>query len=496
MSDKNAGTKKKEHKAPKGKKSSHQLKIGKQTIEYSAHADWLILRTNEKPRAEMFHVAYITKGAKSDARPVTFVFNGGPGASSAYLHVGALGPKRVVFNPDGSAQKPPAKLVDNTTSWLAFTDLVFIDPIGTGFSRMVEEEKKKDEKSDDKPEAKPSKEYYQLKRDLESLGEFIQKFLSVNKRWNSPIFIAGESYGGFRVGKLARLLQEGYGIGLNGAILISPALEWMLLDPSDYDVLHWVDTFPTMALAARYHGKSRIDCGSDAELKELAEEFAVTDLSTYLVQGERLAADKRQEIYHRVADFLGLEKEVIERHTGRIPFWVFCRNLLKNTREVCGFYDATIKAIDPFPDRETHQAPDPTLYAIERVFAGGINTQLRQNLELETQRDYSLLNEEVNAAWKVDTETHAFDRQVGATDDLRYALSLNPHMNVFITHGIYDLVTPYFSTDRIIEHMKLTDSQKEKITIRHFKGGHMFYAWEESRIEFTASMREFYTASV
>jgi len=438
MSDKNAETKKKEHKAPKGKKSSHKLKIGKQTIEYSANADWLILRANEKPRAEMFHVSYITKGAKSDARPVTFVFNGGPGASSAYLHVGALGPKRVVFNPDGSAQKPPAKLVDNTTSWLAFTDLVFIDPIGTGFSRMVEEEKKKDEKSDDKPEAKPSKEYYQLKRDLESLGEFIQKFLSVNKRWDSPVFIAGESYGGFRVAKLAKLLQEGYGIGLNGAILISPSLEWMLLDPSDYDVLHWVDIFPTMALSARYHSKSRIDCGSDAELKQLAEEFAVTDLSTYLVQGERLATDKRQEIYHRVADFLGLEKEMIERHTGRIPFWVFCRNLLKSTREVCGFYDATIKAIDPFPDRETHQAPDPTLYAIERVFAGGINTQLRQNLELATPRDYSLL----------------------------------------------------------IEHMKLTDSQKERMTIRHFKGGHMFYAWEESRIEFTASMREFYAASV
>ncbi len=160
----------------------------------------------------MFHVSYIAKGTKSDRRPVTFVFNGGPGASSAYLHVGALGPKRVAFNQDGSSQKPPAKLVDNAQSWLAFTDLVFIDPIGTGFSRMVEEEKK-DEKSADKPEAKQSKEYYQLKRDLESLGEFIQKFLSVNKRWDSPEFIAGESYGGFRVAKLAKLLQEGYGTG-------------------------------------------------------------------------------------------------------------------------------------------------------------------------------------------------------------------------------------------------------------------------------------------
>jgi len=495
MSDNNSDAKKKEHRAPRGKKSSHQITLGDETIEYTANANWLLLRTEEKPKAEMFHVSYVRKDAPSDTRPVTFVFNGGPGASSAYLHVGALGPKRVVFNEDGTSQKPPAKLVDNTESWLAFTDLVFIDPIGTGFSRTIEVDKK-DEKASAEPEKKQNQEYYRLKRDLESLGEFIQKFLSVNRRWDSPVFIAGESYGGFRVGKLARLLQEGYGIGLNGAIMISPALEWMLLDPSDYDVLHWVDIFPTMALAARYHGKSRVDCASDEEHKALAEEFAVTDLSTYLVQGERLAAGVRKEVYQRISDFLGLDKQLIERHTGRVPFWVFCRSLLQSSREVCGFYDATVRAVDPFPDRETHQAPDPTLYAIERVFAGGINTQLRQNLQLETERDYTLLNEQVNADWKVDTETHAFERQVGATDDIRYALSLNPHMKLFVTHGIYDLVTPYFSSDRIIEHMKLTDTQRKNITIRHFHGGHMFYAWKKSRIDFTAAIHDFYRACV
>jgi carboxypeptidase C (cathepsin A) len=495
MSEKKSDSRPVEHKAPRGKKSSHEIELEGETLEYSARADWLVLRTEEKPKAEMFHVAYLKKGAPSDQRPVTFVFNGGPGASSAYLHVGALGPKRVVLNNDGSTQKPPARLVDNPETWLAFTDLVFVDPIGTGFSRLIEQEKK-DDKPDDKPEGDKNKEFYRLKRDLESLGEFIQKFLSGHKRWDSPVFIAGESYGGFRVGKLARLLQEGYGIGLNGAILISPALEWMLLDPSDYDVLPWVDLFPTMALAARYHGKSRIACSSDQEFRTLAEEFAITDLSTYLVQGDRLEPGKRQSLYRQIADFLGLDQELVALHTGRIPFWVFCRTLLRDSREVCGFYDATIRAIDPFPDRETHQAPDPTLYAIERVFAGGINTQLRQNLSLETERDYTLLSEEVNAAWKVDTETHAFERQVGATDDLRYALSLNPHMNVFLCHGIYDLVTPYFSTDRILEHMKLADTQRDKVTVRHFPGGHMFYAWEESRIEFTAAMREFFQASL
>ncbi len=496
MSDKERQSGQSGYKPPKGKKSSHRIKIGGEAIEYLARASWLILRTDEKPKAEMFHVAYLKQGDPSAKRPVTFVFNGGPGASSAYLHVGALGPKRVLLNKDGTTPKPPATLVDNMESWLAFTDLVFVDPIGTGFSRSIEPENKKDEKAADTGADKKNKEFYRVKRDLESLAEFIQKYLSANKRWDSPVFIAGESYGGFRVGKLARLLQEGYGVGLNGAILISPALEWMLLDPSDYDVLHWVDLFPSMALAARHHGRSRIECASDAELKAQAEEFAVTELSTYLVQGDRLEQGKRLSTYERIADFLGLEVALVARHTGRIPFWIFCRTLLSDSREICGFYDATIKAIDPFPDRETHQAPDPTLYAIERVFAGGINTQLRQNLELATERDYALLSEEVNAAWKVDTETHAFERQVGATDDLRYALSLNPHMNVFVCHGIYDLVTPYFSTDRIIEHMKLVASQRDRLTIRHFRGGHMFYAWEESRIEFTTAMRDFFKASL
>lgn len=482
------------YKAPKGKKTHHNISIAGETLEYTARADWMILRTDEKPRAEMFYVSYVASENEDSQRPVTFVFNGGPGASSAYLHVGALGPMRVQFNPDGTPLRPPTRLTDNEESWLAFTDLVFIDPIGTGFSRIIDQEKL-GEKPEAGAEKGKSKEFYQLKRDLESLGEFIQKYLSRNKRWDSPVFIAGESYGGFRVGKLARLLQEGYGVGLNGAILISPALEWMLLDPSDYDVLHWVDLFPSMALAARHHQRSRMEAASDESFRDQVEQFSVTDYATCLVQGERMSAEQRTTTLHKVADYLGLEQETVERHSGRVPFWVFCRTLFKDSREVCGFYDATVKAVDPFPDRETHQAPDPTLYAIERVFAGGINTQLRKHLELETERDYALLSMEVNTAWKVDTETHALERQVGATDDMRYAMSLNPHMNVFVTHGVYDLVTPYFSSNRLVEHMKLTAAQRDRLSVQHFKGGHMFYAWEESRKDFYQAMSNFYSES-
>jgi carboxypeptidase C (cathepsin A) len=447
----------------------------------------------------MFHIAYVKKDETSSDRPLTFVFNGGPGASSAYLHVGAIGPKRVVLREDGTPDKPPARLVDNEESWLDFTDIVFVDPIGTGFSRTIENPDKAD--NADKADAarkddEQNQEYYRLKRDLESLGEFIQKYLSRNRRWDSPVFIAGESYGGFRVGKLAKLLQEGHGVGLNGAILISPALEWALLDPSDYDVLHWTDTFPTMALAARHHGKSRVEAASADAFKQSAEAFATTELTHYLVQGERYPREKRRAVLTQVADFLGLEQAFVDRFNGRLPMERFCRALLKETREVCGFYDATVKAVDPFPDRDTHQAPDPTLFAIERVFAGAINTQIRQNLELETDRDYVLLSMDVNASWKVDTQTHAFELQVGATDDLRYAMALNPHMRVFVTHGLYDLVTPYFSSDRLIDHMKLTDAQKQNLTVEHYNGGHMFYAWPSSRVAFTNSIRTFFDSSL
>jgi len=497
MSDeKSKYRKKKKHKAPKGITTDHKLGSGDEGLEYKAAAEWIVLTKNEKPRAEMFHISYIKKGEPSSSRPVTFVFNGGPGASSAYLHVGAIGPKRVLFNEDGTPQKPPARLVDNEESWLSFTDLVFVDPIGTGFSRMIEEEAKSEKTETDKKADELRKEYYQLKRDLESLGEFIQKYLSRNRRWDSPVFIVGESYGGFRVGKLARLLQEGHGVGLNGAILISPALEWALLDPSDYDLLHWTDTFPTMALAARYHGRCRVPAETFDELKKRAETFATTELSNYLVQGARFPQKETRAVLTKIADFLGLEQGFVDRFSGRVPMERFCRELLKDTREICGFYDATVKAVDPFPDRDTHQAPDPTLFAIERVFAGGINTQIRQNLKLETDRDYMLLSMDVNLSWKVDTQTHAFELQVGATDDLRYAMALNPYMKVFITHGLYDMVTPYFSSDRLVDHMKLTDGQKQNLTVRHYSGGHMFYAWEASRVAFTDSIKAFYESGL
>ena len=465
------------------------------TIDYTATAKWLVLRKKDKPAAEIFSVSYVAGSGDND-RPVTFVFNGGPGASSAYLHVGAVGPQRVAFPADGTLPPMPPRLVQNDESWLAFTDLVFVDPVGTGFSRVIEPDKKDGDASGDdkkKDDATDPKEYFGYKRDLESLCEFMGRWLSANGRWGSPVFIAGESYGGNRVGRLVRMLQETAGIGLNGAILISPALEISMLASGDYDVLAWVDLLPTMAASAAHHGRSRaFDSGTPLEdVLHEAEAFATGDYTSFLTRGASMPSADRERILTRLADLIGLSFDLVSRAEGRITMRAFSRELLRDERKVLGLYDATITASDPFPDRESYAGPDPTLSGIGAVYTTAINRQLRSAIGVDTDREYTLLSYEVNAAWKDDAQAHFFVPPVGATDDFRYGMALNPHMKAFITHGRFDLVTPYYASDRLRNLMRLDPATADRVTVRHFGGGHMFYAWEESRREFAAAIASF-----
>ena len=472
-------------------------------LNYTAQADWLVLRKREKPKAEIFYVAYIAeREVDAGARPITFVFNGGPGASSVYLHLGTVGPRRAQFTEHGGAPPPPFTLVDNRESWLAFTDLVFVDPVGTGFSRMIEE-------GDDKPskgesDGRSSKddgeeersEYWQVKRDLESLCEFMRTFLSTHHRWESPIYVAGESYGGFRTAKLTRMAQQEYGVGLAGAVIISPALEFTLLNGSDYDTLMWLDAFPTMAAAAFHHGKARrVQPGEDLrDYMERAAAFGVRELLPILATGDLYGEEAKARVLRRAADFIGLSRDVVVAKNGKVDILYFVKNLRRSERIHLGLYDASRTVTDPYPDRDEYNGPDPTLHQVDRVFASGINTQLRTAIGLETDRDYNLLSHTVNRSWKVDTRTHALETHVGATDDLRYGMSLNSDMKVWLCHGIFDLVTPYFATDRIANLMKLTSAQKGKLTVKHYGGGHMFYTWDASRIAFFEDMRTFYAS--
>jgi carboxypeptidase C (cathepsin A) len=481
-----------DHEPPAGAETTASWTGGAKPLAYTATANWLVLRKKEKPSAEIFSVSYVAEGG-DQTRPVAFVFNGGPGASSAFLHMGAIGPQRVDFPVDGTLPTLPPQLVQNESSWLAFADLVFVDPVGTGFSRIIENEPKKDEKPGEGEKQDPD-EYFGLSRDLESLCEFMSRWLSENDRWGSPVFIAGESYGGYRVGRLARMLQEDTGIGLNGAILISPALELTALAPDDYSVTTWVDLLPTMAGGAAFHGKSRaFPAGTSLDdVRAGAEEFASGDFATFLIRGAQMSASERKRILKRHADFIGLPVELVVRAEGRVNPFFFARELLRDERRIAGFYDITITGTDPFPDRlEQGATPDPTLAGISPAYTAAVNQQLRSEIGVHTDREYRLLSLDVNRAWKLDQKQHAFAPPEGATDSFRYGMSLNPHMKAFITHGRYDMATPYFASDRLRNLMRLDPDTTGRLTVRHFEGGHMFYAWEESRHAFTAAIAEF-----
>jgi carboxypeptidase C (cathepsin A) len=410
--------------------------------------------------------------------------------------MGAVGPQRVAFPATGTLPELPPKLVQNESSWLTFADLVFVDPVGTGFSRIIEKEKPEKPAENGKPagdEKSDPDEYFGQKRDLESLCEFMARWLSENDRWGSPVFIAGESYGGYRVGRLVRMLQEETGIGLNGAILISPALELTDLSESDYGVTSWVDLLPTMAAGAAFHGRSRaFPAGSPLEqVLAGAEEFAAGDYATFLIRGASLGVAERERTLSRLADLVGLPLELVTRAEGRVSPVAFARELLRDERKVLGFYDVSVTATDPFPDRPEHAAPDPTLAGISPAYTAAVNRQLRSEIGVRTDREYRLLSFEVNEAWKEDTKRHFFAPPEGATDSFRYGMALNPHLRAFLTHGRYDMATPYFASDRLRNLMRFDPDTAGRLTVRHFEGGHMFYAREESRRGFTAAISEF-----
>jgi carboxypeptidase C (cathepsin A) len=482
---------KKEYEAPTGAETTARWTGGAKPLGYTATAKFLVLRKKEKPAAEIFSVSYVADG-DDRTRPVAFVFNGGPGASSAFLHMGAVGTQRVAFPADGTLPGLPPELVQNESSWLAFADLVFVDPVGTGFSRIVENDEKKDDKPGEGEKQDPN-EYFGQKRDLESLCEFMARWLSENDRWTSPIFIAGESYGGYRVGRLVRMLQEETGIGLNGAILISPAMELTGLNGDDYGVVQWVDLLPTMAAGAAFHGRSRaFPAGTPLDqVFAGAEEFASSEYATFLIRGASLGMPARDRTLARLADLLGLPVELVTLAEGRISPVVFARELLRDQRKVVGLYDVSITSTDPFPDRPQHEAPDPTLAGIGPAYTAAVNRQLRSEIGVETDREYRLLSLEVNQAWKEDTQRHFFAPPEGATDAFRYGMALNPHLRAFLTHGRYDMATPYYTSDRLRNLMRFDPDTAGRLTVRHYQGGHMFYAWEESRHAFTAAIEEF-----
>ncbi len=486
-SEKDAKTDAMKNDVPKKYESKGTLTIGKTRTAYQTTAAWLPLFQADKKKAEIFHTYYRTSSRNAANRPLTFVFNGGPGAASAFLHVGAVGPVRACTNKDGTLPASPVQLEDNQESWLPFTDLVFVDPVGTGLSRTVKED------GDDKKSTEAEDTFYwDVENDLTALCDFISSFLSKHGRWRSPIHLAGESYGGYRTARLVRMLQEKEGVGLCSAILISPALEWDALFASRFNTLASATRLPSYAAAARFHGKSK-QSGKKESLSvflKRAEDYALSSYLPTFSSGARVKASDRRAALRELSDWTGLSVDALGKHDGRPSFVTFCRELLRDKSKALGWYDASYATDDPFPTSDTYRGVDPTLGGLDRVYIAGANAHLRENLGVDSESKYELLSMDVNRKWQWANKTTGEAIPAGATEDLAVGLTMNPDMKLIVVHGVYDLITPYFESKYLIEQLTQGSPMAKDVDFKVYEGGHMFYMWEKSRKAFTADIKK------
>jgi carboxypeptidase C (cathepsin A) len=438
--------------------TQHQIEIGGKPFEYSVTTGMMPLKDEfGELEAGIFFMAYTKAGAN---RPLMFSFNGGPGSSSVWLHLGALGPKRIPMANDGELPNPPYKVVDNPNTWLEHTDLVFIDPVGTGYSRPAKEN------GGDK--------YWSLNGDLESVAEFIRLYLSRYQRWSSPLYLVGESYGTTRASGLSDMLLE-QGIALNGIVLVSSILNFLTARWMKGNDLPNILFLPTYTATAWYHKKLPADLMKDREatLREV-EEFALGEYSAALAQGSALPAAQRNKIVKKLARYTGLRPEFIDNSDLRIEIHPFCKELLRDRKRTVGRLDSRIIGIDAKAGAEVPEH-DPSIAAIRPPYTAAFNDYVRRDLGYSTDLSYTILGS-LYQKWKWGEGGSMPD----TSEALRAALSKNPYMRVYVASGFYDLATPYFATEYTKNHLGLDASLKDNIRTGYYEAGHMMYTHEGS----------------
>jgi carboxypeptidase C (cathepsin A) len=436
----------------------HRIRLGDQERRYTATAGLMPIRDDKgEVEARIFFMAYAREDAgPTEARPLLFSFNGGPGSASVWLHLGALGPRRVAEPEEPSIPAPPFRLVDNDASWLDVADLVFIDPVGTGFSRAA------------KPEL--NRKFHSFRGDIESVGEFIRMYLTRYDRWTSPLFLIGESYGTTRAAGLAGHLVDG-GIAFNGLILVSCALDFQGFIFSPGNDLPFLTFLPSYAAAAWYHKKLPADlqqAGLPAVLGEV-EQWSDREYASILARGDRLSADERRAAVARLARYTGLDAATIEDHHLRVEASRFRKELLKSRRRTIGRYDARYQGIETAP-AAGQPSFDPSLAAVRAPYTTTFYHYVRAELGYKSDVPYYILGEGLSS-WD-------WQREMGypaTTQALRDALAKNPHMKVLIASGYYDLATPYRAVEHTLAGLGLEPALRQNITIETYEAGHMMY---------------------
>lgn len=443
----------------KTSRTSHTVRIGGQEIKYTATAGTLNLKKEDGTvTASIFYIAYTRDGVENMARrPLTFAFNGGPGSSSVWLHLGTLGPKRVRMDPEGRALPPPYGLVDNEYSLLDATDLVFIDPVSTGYSRAVPEQE--------------AKNFHGITADTRSVGEFIRLYATRNARWNSPKFLAGESYGTTRAGALSGHLQQALGMNLNGILLLSSVLNFATVSFDAGNDLPYPLFLPTYTATAWYHKKLPKDLQADrARALQEAERFALGEYALALARGARLPAGDRAAVAAKLARLTGLSQRFIELSNLRVPIFAFTKELLREERRTVGRFDSRILGIDS-DAAGSRPEYDPSYTAVQGAFTASLNQYLRAELKFESDLPYEILTGRVRP-WSY---TEYQNRYVNVAETLRQAMTQNRDLKVFVGNGYYDLATPYFATLYTFDHLHLDAALREHVSMSFYDAGHMMY---------------------
>lgn len=448
--------------------TKHSIAIGGREIKYTVTAGTMVLKEEtadrekesegEKPRAQVFFIAYVKDGARDKSkRPLTFSFNGGPGSASVWLHLGVLGPRRAALEFDGSAPPPPFKLTDNEYSLLDETDLVFIDPVSTGYSRPVEGQK--------------PVEWHGFKKDIESVGDFIRLYTTRFNRWLSPKFIIGESYGTTRAAGLSEYLYHQHGMALNGVMLISSILDFGTADFTPGNDLPYILFVPGYAATAWYHDAVKGKRQTLQEFTAEAAKFALGEYASALLQGDALPAAERSRIVEKLSHYTGISPVFIERSNLRIMDQHYFKELLRERGLTVGRLDSRFTGRDKLGVGEFAEF-DPLFPQITGPYTAAFYDYVRSELKFESDLKYVISGWNIVNPWSY----AQFENQhVSVSESLRKAMTLNPYMKVFVANGYYDLGTPYFATEYTFNHLGLHESLRGNIRMAYYEAGHMMY---------------------
>jgi carboxypeptidase C (cathepsin A) len=445
---------------------------GRIVVRHEKHTDGTF--DGHEPHAEVFVVAYTLDGAEPGTRPVTIAFNGGPGSSSVWLHMGLFGPRRVVMGDAGALTPPPWGLTDNEESLLAHSDLLFIDPVSTGYSRAVEG-------------GKPG-EFHGFTGDVETVGEVIRLWITRNERWLSPKFLAGESYGTLRAAALAQHMQDRYGVYVNGLMLISSVLDMGTIRFTEGNDRPYPLFLPTYAAIAHHHG---LHPGRTlSEVLADAADFAARDYPWALAQGNRLPAGDLDRVAARLAALSGLDEGYVRRVRLRIEHQRFFRELLRDSGRTVGRIDGRFTGWEADDGGEV-PGYDPSIAAITGPYTAAVNSHVRTTLGYANDLPYEILTGRVQPWSYKEFE----GRAVSVVGKLSAAMRANPHLRVHVACGYHDGATPYFAAEQVLAALPIPDELRDRIEVRYYEAGHMMYVHEPSRLQQSADLAAFVTAA-